>query len=289
MANLISRLTGAETQPQMTRRGFLVSMTAVGVAFGFPQASHAAMNPAVPDGTPVTPNGDTFEPSMWYWIDADGQVNVNIIRAEMGQHVGTAIARILADELEVAWENVHITHVDTAEKWGLMVTGGSWSIWQSWPVYRQAGAAGRTALIEAAAAKWGVDASGLTARDGAVTDGTQTISYGDLVAEGLDRSFTEEELAALPLKPHADLRLVGQDVHPLDLDTKTTGQAIYGLDAKVDGMVYGVPMLPPTRYGSKVNAVDDSGAKDIKGYLETVVIEDPSGTVPGAANSEFSK
>ena len=105
MANLISRLTGAETQPQMTRRGFLVSMTAVGVAFGFPQASNAAMNPAVPDGTPVTPNGDTFEPSMWYWIDADGQVNVNIIRAEMGQHVGTAIARILADELEVAWED----------------------------------------------------------------------------------------------------------------------------------------------------------------------------------------
>ena len=68
MANLISRLTGAETQPQMTRRGFLVSMTAVGVAFGFPQASNAAMNPAVPDGTPVTPNGDTFEPpSRVFW------------------------------------------------------------------------------------------------------------------------------------------------------------------------------------------------------------------------------
>ena len=66
------------------------------------------------------------------------------------------------------------------------------------------------------------------------------------------------------LEPHADLRLVGQDVHPLDLDTKTTGQAIYGLDAKVDGMVYGVPMLPPTRYGSKVNSVDDSAAKEVK-------------------------
>ena len=277
MAKLMSRLKGSDNQSQMTRRGFLVSMTAAGVAFGFPQASNAAMNPAVPVGTPIAPNGQPFEPSMWYWIDADGQVNVNIIRAEMGQHVGTAIARILADELEVAWEDVHITHVDSAEKWGLMVTGGSWSIWQSWPVYRQAGAAGRTALIEAAATKWGVDASGLTARDGAVTDGTQSISYGDLVAEGLDRSFTEDELAALPLKPHADLRLVGQDVHPLDLDTKTTGQAIYGLDAKV----YGVPMLPPTRYGSKVNSVDDSAAKEVKGYLETVVLDDPSGTVPG--------
>jgi isoquinoline 1-oxidoreductase beta subunit len=281
MTNLMSRLKGSDTQSQMTRRGFLVSMTATGVAFGFPNASSAAMNPEVPDGTLITPNGQAFEPSMWYWIDADGRVNVNIIRAEMGQHVGTAIARILADELEVAWKNVHITHVDTDEKWGLMVTGGSWSIWQSWPVYRKAGAAGRTALIEAAAAKWGVEASGLTARDGSVTDGTQSISYGDLVAGGLNRSFTEDELAALPLKAHADLRLVGQDVHPLDLDTKTTGQAIYGLDAKVDGMVYGVPMLPPTRYGSKVNSVDDSAAQGVKGYLETVVLDDPSGTVPG--------
>lgn len=281
MTNLMSRLKGSDTQSQMTRRGFLVSMTATGVAFGFPNASSAAMNPEVPDGTLITPNGQAFEPSIWYWIDADGRVNVNIIRAEMGQHVGTAIARILADELEVAWKNVHITHVDTDEKWGLMVTGGSWSIWQSWPVYRKAGAAGRTALIEAAAAKWGVEASGLTARDGSVTDGTQSISYGDLVAGGLNRSFTEDELAALPLKAHADLRLVGQDVHPLDLDTKTTGQAIYGLDAKVDGMVYGVPMLPPTRYGSKVNSVDDSAAQGVKGYLETVVLDDPSGTVPG--------
>ncbi len=281
MANLMSRLTGSDTKSSMTRRGFLIAMTATGAAFGFPQVSNAAMNPEAADGMPIMPNGQTFEPSMWYWIDADGQVNVNIIRAEMGQHVGTAIARILADELEVAWENVHITHVDTDEKWGLMVTGGSWSVWQSWPVYRQAGAAGRTALIEAAAAKFGVDASTLTARDGLVTDGTQSISYGDLVADGLDRSFSEDELAALPLKQHADLRLVGQDVHPLDVDTKTTGKAIYGLDAKVDGMVYGVPLLPPTRYGSKVNSVDDSGAKDIKGYVETLVLDDPSGTVPG--------
>src|SRR5690606_30895104 len=102
--------------------------------------------------------GRTFEPTVWYTIDTEGQVNVNIIRAEMGQHVGTSIARILADELEVAWHDVHITHVDTDEKWGLMVTGGSWSVWQSWPVYRQAGAAGRTALIEAAAKKWGIAA-----------------------------------------------------------------------------------------------------------------------------------
>ncbi|UWQ98629.1 molybdopterin-dependent oxidoreductase [Rhodobacteraceae bacterium S2214] len=289
MANLLSRLREAHTdvveagegQLDLSRRGFLVAATAAGAAFGFPLQSRAAMDPSVPDGEPVTPDGATFEPSLWYWIDSDGIVNVNIIRAEMGQHVGTAIARILADELEVAWENVRITHVDTDEKWGTMVTGGSWSVWQSWPVYRKAGAAGRTAFIEAAAAKWDVDPANCTARDGVVSDGSNEISYAALVAEGLERSFSEDELDALPLKQHEDLRLVGQDVTALDIDTKTTGQAIYGIDASVDGMVYAVPLVPPTRLGSSVISVDDGAARDVKGYLQTLALDDPSGTVPG--------
>jgi isoquinoline 1-oxidoreductase beta subunit len=278
---LLSRMTNSAKPSDLTRRGFLVSTTAAGVAFGFPRASSAAMDPAAPDGIPLESVGETFEPTLWYWIDSEGQVNVNIIRAEMGQHVGTAIARILADELEVAWEDVNITHVDSAEKWGTMVTGGSWSVWQSWPVYRQAGAAGRTALIEAAAELWGVDPADCTARDGVVTDGTNTITYAELVSAGLSRSFTEEEMKALPLKPHSELRLVGKDVTALDIENKINGKAIYGLDAKVDGMVYGVPMLPPTRLGSSVTSVDDSAAKGMNGYLQTLTLDDPSGTVPG--------
>lgn len=277
----ILRQTRGASPLDLTRRGFLVAATAAGVAFGFPRQAQAAMDPGAEKGVAVQPEGAAFEPTLWYWIDARGLVNVNIIRAEMGQHVGTAIARILADELEVAWENVRITHVDTDAKWGLMVTGGSWSVWQSWPVYRQAGAAGRSALIQAAAAKWGVDPAACQARNGVVTSGAKTISYGDLVAAGLSSSFTEEQLKAMPLKSHADLRLVGQDVTPLDLANKTNGTAIYGLDAKIDGMVYGVPLLPPTRLGSKVTAVDDSGAQGVKGYLQSLTLEDPSGTVPG--------
>ena len=77
----------------ITRRGFLISMAAAGAVFGFPRMSSAAINPEVADGLPIEALGKTFEPSLWYWIDAKGRVNVNIIRAEMGQHVGTAIAR----------------------------------------------------------------------------------------------------------------------------------------------------------------------------------------------------
>jgi isoquinoline 1-oxidoreductase subunit beta len=276
---LLSRFSGVATP--LTRRGFLVALTASGAAFGFPRAGLAAMDPAAEDGVPVEPNGTPFEPTIWYWIDRDGRVNVNIIRAEMGQHVGTAVARILADELEVAWDKVHITHVDSDPKWGTMVTGGSNSVWQDWPVYRQAGAAGRMALIKAAAAKWGVDAATCQARVGVITSGANSISYGDLVAEGLTASFTEDELKAMPLKPHAELRLVGKDVTALDIENKTNGKAIYGLDAKIDGMVYAVPLLPPTRLGSTVTSVDDSAAKSVKGYLQTLTLDDPSGTVPG--------
>ena len=275
------RLSNKREASGMTRRGFLVAMTAVGVSFGFPRSVFAAMDPATADGKVLPDEGSLYEPSLWYSIDQAGKVKVNIIRAEMGQHVGTSIARILADELEVPWENVEIVHVDSAKKWGLMVTGGSWSVSQSWPVYRQAGAAGRTALIEAAAKKWGVSPHACEAHNGKVISGNREISYGDLVAMGLTRQFTADELKALPLKPNDDLKLVGKAVTSLDIANKTTGKAIFGIDAKVEGMVYAAPLLPPTRYGSKVTQMDDSEAKTVKGYQQTLVLDDPSGTVPG--------
>ncbi len=109
----------------LSRRSFLVVTAGAGLAFGFLPSAEAAMDPAAKGGVPPKLNGPTFEPTIWFSMDADGMVTVNIIRAEMGQHVGTALARILADELEVPWSKVRITHVDTDPKWGLMVTGGS--------------------------------------------------------------------------------------------------------------------------------------------------------------------
>ncbi|KFI32363.1 aldehyde dehydrogenase [Haematobacter missouriensis] len=265
----------------LTRRGFLITMTAAGVTFGYARHAFAAMDPAQPDGVPVPPVGPVFEPTIWYTIDSQGKVEVNIIRAEMGQHVGTAIARILADELEVPWADVRITHVDSAAKWGMMVTGGSWSIAQSWGIYRQAGAAGRIALTEAAAARWNVSPADCVAREGRVTSGANSLSYGELISDGLTRAFTEDELKALPLKPVGDLRLVGQDVEALDIPNKITGKTIFGIDAKIDGAVWAAPILPPTRVGSKVKTIDDSAAKAVKGYQQTITLDDASGTVPG--------
>jgi isoquinoline 1-oxidoreductase beta subunit len=269
--------------PETGRRGFVVSMCAAGAVFGFPRLARAAMNPEAPNGVPLEALGAVYEPTIWYWIDSTGKVNVNIIRAEMGQHVGTSIARILADELGANWDDVRIDHVDTDPKWGLMVTGGSWSVWQSWPVYRQAGAAGRVALTEKAASLWGVNRFEITVENGIVSGGGKTASFGDLVSHGITRAFTADELQALPLKPHADLKLLGKPLQALDIRDKTTGQAIYGIDAKIAGMVHAAPILPPTRYGCTVTAVDDSAAKSVKGYRQTLKLDDPSGTAPGWA------
>lgn len=253
-----------------SRRGFLIAATATGVMLGFAPAAGAA-----------TAAG-AFEPTIWYGIDRDGIVTVHVIRAEMGQHVGTAIARILADELEADWSKVRVDHVDSDPKWGLMVTGGSWSVWQSYPLMSQAGAAGRIALTEAGAKLLGVAPGACVARNGAVHAGKTSVSYGDIVARGdLRRSFTAEELQKMPVKPAAERRLIGKPTAARDIPAKTNGQGLYGIDAKVPGMIYARPKLPPTRNGSTVAAIDDSAAKAVPGYLRSVALDDPSGTVPG--------
>ncbi len=260
--------------PALSRRGFLISTAGAGVAFSFLTACT----------TETASNAPPFEPTQWYSMDANGIVTVNVIRAEMGQHVGTSLARILADELEAPWENVRIKHVDSDPKWGLMVTGGSWSVWQTYPLYSQAGAAGRAALVEAGAKALGVDPATCSAANGEIVSGAKKIKYSDIVRKGgLEKTYTPEELGKIALKPVAERKLIGKPVTSLDVVAKTTGAAVYGIDAKVDGMVYGCPILPPTRNGSQVNYVMDAPAKEIKGYLQTIVLKDPSNTVPGWA------
>ncbi len=265
---------GLRGSPDPSRRGFLIAMVGGGVMLGYARSGLAA--PATGGAS------DLFEPTIWYGIDPSGVVTVNIIRAEMGQHVGTALARIVADELEADWNKVKTVTVDSDPKWGLMVTGGSSSVWQSFPLLSRAGAAGRIALVEEGAKLLGVSLQNCTARNGAVHAKGKSISYGDIVARGdLRRTFTPEQLLKMPIKPPAERRLIGKDVVAFDVPSKVNGKARYGLDAAVDGMIYARPIIPPTRYGSKVISINDSAAKHLPGYIQSVALDDPSSTVPG--------
>src|SRR5580693_5830767 len=110
---------GLRSSREPSRRGFLITMMGAGVMLGYAKSSLGAQ--------PASSAGELFEPTIWYGIDPSGTVTINIIRAEMGQHVGTALGRIVADELEADWNKVNIVTVDSDSKWGTMITGGSWS------------------------------------------------------------------------------------------------------------------------------------------------------------------
>jgi isoquinoline 1-oxidoreductase subunit beta len=146
---------GLRSSNEPSRRGFLITMMGAGVMLGYAKSSLAAK--------PAHSTGELFEPTIWYGIDPSGTVTINIIRAEMGQHVGTSLGRIVAEELEADWNKVKIVTVDSDSKWGTMITGASWSVWQSFPLLSRAGAAGRIALVEEGARLLGVSSQACTA------------------------------------------------------------------------------------------------------------------------------
>ncbi len=226
----------------------------------------------------------SFAPTVWFEINAKGDVLVNIAKAEMGQHVGTALARIIADELGASWSDIRIEHVDTDPKWGYMVTGGSWSVFQTFAMLSKAGAAGRTVLRDAGAALLGVDPSSCSVERSHVRANGREISFAEIVQKGdISRTFSAEELEAMPIKAAAERRYIGRDTKALDIPVKTTGRAVYGIDVELPGMVYAQPLLPPTRYGSSITKIDDRAARDIPGYHETMALTDPSDTLQGWA------
>ncbi len=268
----------------VSRRTFLASSAGAGLVMGFGTLLPGCSREEAASDIAAGGASRVFSPVVWFEVDSSGNTLINIAKAEMGQHVGTALARIVADELGADWSSVTIKHVDSDPKWGYMVTGGSWSVLTSFAMLSQAGAAGRTVLIDAGAKLLGVSASDCTAEAGQVIAGDQQVSFADIVAKGdINRTFSDEEMAAMPIKPAAERRLIGKDVRALDIPDKSKGAAVYGLDTELPDMVYAHPLIPPTRYGSTIVSVDDSAAKDIPGYVQTLTINDPSDVIQGWA------
>jgi len=268
----------------MNRRTFLAGTAGTTLVMGLGVVLPGCSNEEAASDMAAAGASKRFSPAVWFEISGTGAVLINIAKAEMGQHVGTALARIVADELGADWSQVSIKHVDSDPKWGYMVTGGSWSVLTSFTMLSQAGAAGRTILIEAGAKLLGVEAASCRAENGNVIAGDQQVSFARIVAEGdTSRMFSGEEMAAMPVKAAADRRLIGNATSALDIPAKTNGVAVYGLDTELPNMVYAHPMIPPTRYGSSIRSIDDSAAKDIPGYLQTLEINDPSEVIQGWA------
>ncbi len=210
---------------------------------------------------------NNYSPTVLYTISPAGIMTVHVNKSEMGQHVGTALAQEIAEELEVDWKNMRLDYPDFTANF---FTGGSLSILSTFMGACQAGAAGRMALLEAGAKQLEAKPGEVHADKGWVIakDGKQ-ISYAQLVATGkVDKVYKDADLKKIAIKKGGYKTFVGKPILALDIPAKTNGRALFGIDYFADNMVYAKIVRPPVRIGAKPKkngdkeAIDDSEAKE---------------------------
>lgn len=261
--------TYLSAEPQiLNRRAFLKTSAAGGAALliGFHLPAHASSDPAQQqEKPPVNPL------NAWVRITHDNRVTLILAKSEMGQGIMTALPMILAEELCLNWQNVHIEQAPTDPKIYDLGTGGSGSIAGSWLPLRQAGAAAREMLIAAAAKKWEVGADTCKAENGYVVHGhpERSYTYGELAADAARLPIPN--FNTVPLKNSRDFSIVGHDTHRVDAAEKATGKAIYGIDARPAGLLYAVIARCPVFYG-KVASFDVAKAKAVPGVRDVFQI-----------------
>ncbi|HUI61122.1 MAG TPA: molybdopterin cofactor-binding domain-containing protein, partial [Steroidobacteraceae bacterium] len=272
------------TPSSNTRREFLVrsAATAAGtfMSIGLPVLGSGTANA---DAMP------SFTPSIWFTLTPDGKVTMHIVKAEMGQHVGTGLAQVLAEELEVKWDDVRLDSplesVENFAIYGLAYTVNSGSVTTEFDRLSRAGAAGRIALIEAGAKVLGAKEADCTAANSRVIDRVsgRSIGYGEIIQQvKIDRKFAyPDDFRAIKLKAPGTYSIIGKSIPALDIPAKTNGQAKYGIDVFLPNMVYGALVMPRTRYRSKVQSIDDSEARKIPGFIKAVKVDDSMGKCTG--------
>jgi isoquinoline 1-oxidoreductase beta subunit len=259
--------------PLPSRRALMTGALAGGFVLAFRLPLKAANEPEQP---PDNPAGQ-FAPNAFIRIDHAGKTTLVMPQVEMGQGVYTAVAMILADELDADFAAVTLEHAPPSDKlygnptFGIQVTGNSNSIRAFWKPLRVAGAAARSMLVQAAAGQWQVDPASCTASNGKVTHSAsgRVAAYGDLV----DAASSVPVPQNPPLKDPKDFALIGKPLKRLDTPNKTDGKVVYGIDALLPGMKFATLAQCPV-FGGKVAHVDDSAAKAVPGVRQIVVLDD---------------
>ena len=269
----------------ITRREFLIrsATTAAGASLGI------AFGPALLNGAQAATGMAAFTPAIWFTITPDSKTIMHVVKAEMGQHIGTAFAQIIAEELEVKWDDVRLDQPvesnETFGVYGLAYTVNSGSVTTEFDRIARAGAAGRIAMVEAGAKLLNAKESNCFAANSRVVDRTtkRAVSYGEILQKTtIDRKFSyPDDLKNIKLKDRSKYEIIGKSIPAIDIPAKTNGQAKYGIDVFLPNMAYGALVLPRSRYGAKVTGVDDSEAKKIPGFIKAVTVNDALGKCMG--------
>jgi isoquinoline 1-oxidoreductase beta subunit len=252
--------------PNMNRRAFVVSTAAAGggLALGFP----FGVDTAAADSSP--------EVNAWVVVKPDETVVIRIARSEMGQGTLTGLAQMVAEELECDWSKVTYEfptpgqNVSRKRVWGDFFTAGSQGIRSSNEIVRKGGAAARMMLVSAAANEWKVPASECTAALGTITHtaSDRKTTYGK-VAEAAGKLDVPTDIK---LKDPKDWKVIGQGKKRLDTPIKVNGEAKYGIDIRMPGMLYAAIKACPVN-GGTLKSYDEAKITSRNGVKKVVKVE----------------
>jgi isoquinoline 1-oxidoreductase beta subunit len=259
------------TQGDLSRRGFLRASAAASGGFLLSMTLSFASRES------EAASAGSFEPNAFIRIGGDGQIVLTMPYVEMGQGTYTSIPMLIAEELEIGVNQVHLEHAPPNEKLymnpllGVQATGNSNAMRGAWQPLRKAGATARTMLIAAAAKRWNVDPSSCRAENGEVHHQAsgRSLGYGALAADAARMPVPE----TVRLKNPADFKLIGTPARRLDTPAKINGTAVYGIDVRPPGVKI-VTLAQSPVFGGRVKRVDDSAAKAIKGVRQIVQLDD---------------
>lgn len=220
---------------------------------------------------------ESFTPDAFIRIDADDTVTLTVPKCEMGQGVYTALPMLVAEELACDWQKIRVEAapvrpVYNHPYWGpFQGTGGSSSVASEWERLRKAGAAAREMLLAAAAATWNVAASDCKAEAGRITHPNgKALTFGELAKKAGDMPVPDDA----PLKDPSLFRIIGKTTPRLDTPEKLDGRAVFGLDARIPGMLTALIARCPV-FGGRVKSVDAARTRAFPGVQDVFPV--PSG------------
>jgi isoquinoline 1-oxidoreductase beta subunit len=209
-----------------------------------------------------------FEPNVFVAIGEDGVVQLTVHRTEMGQGGKTACCMLLSEELDVDLADVKVVQALADPKYGRQATSGSTTVRLNWVPLRQAGAAARQMLVEAAARRWSVLAADCRTESGAVLHGSDRLTYGELAAEAAELPVP----ARPPLKDPADFKLIGTPQRLLDTEDIVRGEATYGYDVELPDLLIASVERSPVPKGA-VQSFDADAALAVRDVVDVVELE----------------
>ncbi len=266
-------MSNSSLAPFVGRRNFLKASA----AFGGGLILSVALPSVLGSASAQAGASSRFAPNAFIGIDRQGVVTLVMPMVEMGQGTYTSLAMLLAEELEVGLDQVKLEHAPPNDALyanallHIQTTGLSASIRAFWTPLRQAGAVARTLLIAAAANQWRVDPAICRARHGAVSAGSRSLSYGQLVDEAA--ALPVPVLGSIALKDPKDFILIGTPAKRLDAPDKVNGRAKFGIDTKQPGMKVAAIAISPV-FGGNPKSLDEAAARAVKGVRQVVRIDE---------------